>query len=314
MSFIQALPVFLRPISFEDDAPETLDTLRLISKKCKEVASRDVYWSIFADRIGLSLPQGDFRSHIQNLYKLLANRYLEKLDEVREYDEEVENFNLAIINTALQSYVQQTLPLVVGVNYSQYSELFSLEKIFEKVKESEVQKWNKPPSASHFLDQYRSYHKLLIKEFQFDSPGEKQDIDLSCFYLDAAQEYLENLQGYKVLSFSNNHLKEIPKIVFDMVGLEELDLSNNRLTKIPTDIENLTELKKMDLRGNPLESFPLRPEGCEVLFDSIKKRKSPEEPKAIEADEDGSSFVEDHSEPEGNVSKKRRGSSQTDHS
>ena len=214
MSFIQALPVFLRPISYEDDAPETLDMLRLISRKCKEVASRDVYWRIFADRIGLSLPQDDFRSHIQNLYKHLASGYLEKLAEVREYDEAVENFNLAIINTALQSYVQQTLPLVVGVNYSQYAEIFSLEKIFEKIKESEVQKWKKPPSASHFLDQYRSYHKLLIKEFQFDSPDEKQDIDLSRFYLDAAQEYLENLQDYKVLSFSNNHLKEIPKIHF----------------------------------------------------------------------------------------------------
>lgn len=211
----------------------------------------------------------------------------------------------------LQNIANIILPQILGPNAQRYS--FSVQTLLSGIKKKELAFWKTPPTVSRVLSQYESLINQLGEEY--DLVDEKEPKFLEGFYLESARKHLGNYPDTEELSLAQNCLKEIPEEVFAMNELKKLDFSYNLLTELPDNIFGLTNLTKLDLRGNPLDQDPVRISGCEVLFDSIKKRKSPEESEPVKANKDASSLpVKNQGEPEEHLPKKRKGSIQTDHS
>jgi Leucine-rich repeat (LRR) protein len=79
---------------------------------------------------------------------------------------------------------------------------------------------------------------------------------------------LERLPLLERLDLSNNHLRQLPKRLFETISITDLNLSNNLLQEISDDISSLKNLETLDLRINQLIQLP------EKALLSLKKLKS----------------------------------------
>lgn len=59
------------------------------------------------------------------------------------------------------------------------------------------------------------------------------------------------------LLFCNNKIEVLPKELFQLVELESLYLHNNRLTLIPIEISKLSNLKTLSISNNDIKEFPI---------------------------------------------------------